>query len=139
MTGTNAIFWPMIAHAILVYGLYALLMMRRKAAVAAGNATSSQFRENRDEPLESLFVRNSLANQFELPVLFYACSIVTYLVDADSLPAIALAWIFVLSRFAHAYIHVTSNRIRYRGPAFGVGFLALGAMWAWLAVWMILD
>ena len=135
----NAIFWPMIAHAILVYGLYVLLALRRKAAVAGGNATTSQFRENREEPADSLFVRNSLANQFELPVLFYACTIVTCLVDADTFPAIALAWIFVLSRWVHALIHVTSNRLRHRGLAFGVGFLALGAMWAWLVLWMLLD
>ncbi len=135
----NAIFWPMIAHVVLVFGLYVLLALRRKAAVAGGNATNSQFRENRDEPADSLFARNSLANQFELPMLFYACTIVTYLVDADTFPAIALAWIFVLSRWVHALIHVTSNRLRHRGLAFGVGFLALGAMWAWLALWMLLD
>jgi hypothetical protein len=29
---------------------------------------------------------------------------------------------------------VTTNRIRYRQPAFAAGFLALGAMWAALAV-----
>ncbi|MDI7864821.1 MAPEG family protein [Rhizobiaceae bacterium n13] len=139
MTGTNAIFWPMIAHVALVFGLYVLLSIRRRRAVLAGRATTAQFRENRVEPDESLFARNSLASQFELPVLFYACSFATYLVDADSLPAIALAWIFVLSRWVHAAIHVTNNRIRYRSPAFAFGFLALGAMWAWLAVWMILD
>lgn len=138
MTGYE-MFWPMLAHVALVFALYGLLSLRRRAAVLAGRATTAQFRENRVEPDESLFVRNSLTSQFELPVLFYACCILLYVTEADSLGAVVLAWIFVGSRWVHAAIHVTSNRIRFRSAAFAVGFLALGAMWAWLAVWMILD
>ena len=95
-----------------------------------------QFRENRDEPADSLVVRNSIANQFELPVLFYAVSIVLFMTQADNLPAVVLAWIFVATRYAHAYVHVTSNNLRYRSPLFALSFLALVGLWVWLAVWM---
>ena len=40
-----------------------------------------------------------------------------------------MAWIFVLSRLAHAYVHVTSNRVNIRGPVFGIGLLVLMLMW----------
>jgi len=132
MDGT-AIFWPMIAHVALVYFVYALVALRRKRAVDAGRAKVSQFRENREEPAESLFVRNNLVNQFELPMLFYACCLALFASGGVGTGVVALAWIFVASRYLHAVIHVTSNRIRYRQPAFIVGFLALGAMWASLA------
>lgn len=130
----TAIFWPMIAHVALVFGIYFLIFLRRKAAVQSGSARISQFRENTDEPAESLFVRNNLANQFELPVLFHVVCLALYAVGAAGLFAVVLAWLFVVSRYIHAFIHVTSNRIRYRQPAFSAGFLVLALMWAWLAI-----
>lgn len=140
MTGYE-IFWPMVAHVVLVFILYGLLGLRRSAMVKAGRANRSQFRENqaRDEPAESLVVRNSIANQFELPVLFYACCVALYMAEADNLPTVILAWLFVASRYAHAYVHVTSNNLRYRGPLFASGFAILFFMWLWLAVWMALS
>src|SRR5690606_20481386 len=98
-----------------------------------------QFRENRSEPDESVAARNSLANQFELPILFYAVSILLYLVDADNLVTVAPGWLLVLSRYAHAYVHVPSNRLACRRPAFIVGLVAVGLLWAWLAVWLALT
>ncbi len=130
----TAIFWPMIAQVALVYAVYLLIGMRRKKAVESGSATVSQFRENRDEPAESLYVRNNLANQFELPVLFYAVCLALFVTGGADVAAVSLAWVFVLSRFGHAYVHVTSNRIRHRQPLFVLGFFALGAMWLLLAL-----
>lgn len=128
-----AIFWPMIAQVALIYAIYGLVSQRRIKAVKAGKAKASQFRENLNEPEESLFARNSLVNQFELPVLFFVVCILLHAIAAAGLVATVLAWIFVLSRIVHAWIHVTSNRIRYRRPAFVAGFVTLGVMWAYLA------
>lgn len=129
-----AILWPMIAHAALVYAVYVLMFVRRKAAVRAGSARISQFRENQNEPAESLFVRNNLTNQFELPVLFHACCLALFVAGGAGIAAVVLAWIFILSRYVHAFIHVTSNRIRYRQPAFTVGLAAVALMWGLLAI-----
>lgn len=135
MTGFE-IFWPMVAHVLLVFVLYALLSFRRVGLVRAGKVQASQFRENRDEPGESLVVRNSIANQFELPVLFHVCCVLLYITEADNIVSLVLAWLFVASRYLHAFVHVTSNRIRYRRPLFMAGVATLGGMWIWLSVWM---
>lgn len=129
MTSGTAIFWPVIAHVVLVVALYVLLGMRRGAAVKAGRTKVSQFRENLNEPQDSLFVRNSLANQFELPMLFYVACLSLHVTGGDGLLAVILAWVFTLSRYAHAFIHVTTNRIRHRQPAFLAGFVALIGLW----------
>jgi len=131
-------FWPMVAHAVLVFGLYALLGWRRRILVKAGRIQPAQFRENHaaNEPAESLVVRNSLANQFELPLLFHVCCILLYTAQADNLPSVILAWIFVATRYAHAFVHVTSNDLRYRSPLFALGFVALVGMWVWLGIWL---
>jgi len=139
MSPTEATIWPMIAHAALVFGLYMLLSTRRVGAVRDGRAKAEQFRENRDEPAESLVVKNAIANQFELPVLFYAVSILLYLVDADNPVTVAGGWLFVALRYAHAYVHVTSNRLRYRRPLFIASLLVAMMLWLWLAVWLALT
>ncbi|MDW9639097.1 MULTISPECIES: MAPEG family protein [Sinorhizobium] len=138
MTGFG-IFWPMVAHVALVFALYALLSTRRASLIRTGKIDASLFRENRDEPGESLIVRNSIANQFELPVLFHLCCVLLYLTEADNLLSLGPAWLFVALRYAHAFIHVTSNRLRYRQPLFMAGFLVLVAMWTWLSVWMAMS
>ncbi|KWV40789.1 MULTISPECIES: MAPEG family protein [Rhizobium] len=135
MTGYE-MFWPIIAHVALVYFLYMLLSYRRQKLVRGGKIRRSNYRENRDEPAEGLVVKHCLANQFELPVLFYACCVLLYMTEADNLVAVVLAWIFVASRYLHAFIHVTSNNLRYRSPLFACGYVVLGAMWMWVAAWM---
>lgn len=133
MTQT-AILWPMIAHVALVFAVYVLLGLRRRQAVMAGEAKISGFRENQNEPPLSLFARNNLENQFELPMLFHAACLALFVSGAVGTVAVALAWLFIASRVVHTVIHVTSNRIRYRQPAFLAGFLLLGGMWALLAI-----
>ena len=129
-----AIFWPMIAHVALVFALYAMLGLRRKEAVTSGSAKISQFRENRDEPPQSLFVKNALSNQFELPMLFHVVCLSLYVTGGVSMLVVAVAWLFVLSRYVHTFIHVTSNRIRYRQPAFIVGFVSVFVLWVVLVL-----
>ncbi len=130
----TAIFWPMLAHVALIYGIYFLISKRRIEAVKAGSARSSQFRENLVEPPESQFVRNNLSNQFELPTLFYPLCIVFYVTEGVTLFTAILAWLFVASRYIHASIHTTTNRIRHRRPIFIVGWLIMGVMWVTFAL-----
>lgn len=133
----SAIFWPLIAQFVLVIVLYGLLSIRRKKAVAVGSIKVSQFRENLTEPTESLFVRNSLNNQFELPTLFYVVCIALFATSGVTTLAIVLAWIFVASRYIHAAVHVTTNRIRHRQPAFILGFLVLIGLWGVFAAHLL--
>lgn len=127
----------MIAHVALVFALYALLGVRRKEAVTNGSVKISQFRENLNEPAESLFARNALSNQFEMPVLFHIGCLALYATAGAGTVAVVLAWVFVLSRYVHSFIHVTSNRIRYRQPAFTLGFIVVFVMWVLLAIHLL--
>ena len=136
MTDTTAMFWPMIAHAFLVFILYYMLSKRRMAAVVSGDVDPRQFKENLAEPAESLLVHNNLKNQFELPMLFHAGVVAIFICNADNIITIALAWIFVISRYAHSYVHITSNRLLLRRPLFMLGFMATVLMWGWLAIWL---
>ena len=52
---------------------------------------------------------------------------------------VVMAWIFVLLRLAHAYVHVTSNNLRLRGMFFGIGALVLAVMWLIFIVQIMLG
>jgi|tagenome__1003787_1003787.scaffolds.fasta_scaffold20643785_2 hypothetical protein len=74
-------------------------------------------------------VSNSFRNQFELPVLFYVLTILSIITRHADVIFVVLAWIFVLSRIVHAYIHVTSNQVMQRGAVYGIGAIVLIVMW----------
>jgi hypothetical protein len=80
-------------------------------------------------PPHVLQVANAAHNQLETPVLFYVLTILAIITRHADVLFVVLAWIFVLARIAHAYVHVTSNRISVRGPVFGVALLVLMIMW----------
>ncbi|PLK71901.1 hypothetical protein C0V73_07320 [Rhizobium sp. TH135] len=134
MTGFE-MFWPLVAHAFLVFCLYALLVIRRAAVVRAGKVERIAFRENLAEPEESRVVNRAIANQFELPVLFYAVSVLLYMTEADNLVAVVLAWIFVVARYVQAGMQLTGN-LPLRRLFFMLGFVSLFLLWLWLAAWM---
>jgi hypothetical protein len=48
--------------------------------------------------------------------------------------ALLLAWLFVASRYAHAWFHLTANRVKYRSRAFILGALLLALIWIWFAL-----
>ena len=64
-------------------------------------------------------------------IAIVALIIATGLADAAF---VVLAWLFVLSRLAHSYIHLGSNYPPHRLYAFAAGLAVLGAMWLWFAV-----
>ena len=51
---------------------------------------------------------------------------------------IVLAWLFVVSRYAHAFVHVTDNHVIRRFAAYFVGLLLLCVFWLDLAVRLLL-
>ena len=71
-------------------------------------------------------VANAFDNQFQLPLLLYVAGFTAFYLG-PSLFEVLLTWLFVFSRFAHAYIHVTDNHVIRRFFAYtaGVGLLIL--------------
>lgn len=80
-------------------------------------------------PKKARQVAASFHNQLEIPPLFYLVSVIALVTDAAGPVFVALAWAFVISRIAHAAVHVTSNDVKLRGPAYVVGVFILIAMW----------
>ncbi len=71
---------------------------------------------------------NAVDNQFQLPLLFYlGCGLSLFM--GPSGLTLALAWLFVISRYIHAAIHITDNNVIRRFWAFTVGLVVLTLLW----------
>ena len=82
-------------------------------------------------PTRATQVGNCFSNQFEMPLLFYILIAVALPLRRADLVIVLLSWVFVVTRFAHAGIFVTSNNVRQRS-------LVLFAMWLYFALKILL-
>jgi hypothetical protein len=82
---------------------------------------------------------NCFSNQFEIPVLFYVLIAIALPLRHADLVIVLLSWVFVITRFAHAGIFVTSNNVQQRGMAWFAGVLVVFAMWLYFALKILLG
>jgi hypothetical protein len=115
----------MLAHIGLIFFLYAWLTIARTRAVRDGETKYSCFVLGRDEPLHVARITRNLANQFELPVIFYALVVLLIALDRVTVVDIAAAWIFVGGRLAHTLVQTLTDNVPLRGQVFTVNFLAV--------------
>jgi len=126
---SSHIFWPVLAQIFLTLAMFILLGVRKAKAVKAGEVNRQQAALNNQAwPAAVVKVSNNIANQFEAPVLFFVLCLMLYSINAAGVAAISLAWLFTLSRFAHAYVHTGSNYVPMRLRFFLAGCLVLIAM-----------
>jgi hypothetical protein len=78
------------------------------------------------------------SNQFELPLLFYVLIALALPLRHVDYVLVLLSWVFVVTRFAHAGIFVSSNNLQQRGQAWFAGVLVLFAMWLYFALSILL-
>ena len=136
------ILYPVFVQALLTLVVGGMMAVARARAIA----TMDRQRGNPDLargktvwPEDAAKRAANYSNQFELPVLFYAVVAFALIAKGADLLMIVLAWLFVISRYAHSFVHVTSNRLRYRAPLFAIGFALLVCLWGWLAIWLALE
>lgn len=79
-------------------------------------------------PLYLQNISNNFKNLFEVPVLFYALTILMISSMGASNFDIWMAYIFVGARAAHSLIHCTYNRVMHRFSAYVISNFALIAM-----------
>ena len=69
--------------------------------------------------------RQTLKNQFELPVIFYFYILLFINFENISIFELILCWLFSISRYLHAYIRLSSNYVPYRAKVFTFGLFIL--------------
>lgn len=126
------ILYPLFAMVLLVAIVVTLLWSLRKNAIRSRQVSIGYYRDfSGDEPNYNKVVARHYSNLFEMPVLFYLVVIAAYLTQHVTVWMVGLAWVYVLCRYVHSYVHLTQNL------AFLLSAIVLLAMWLGLLLLML--
>ena len=121
---------------------FALLMAMASARTRALSSREISFKDialgQQNWPQRATQIGNCFKNQFEVPVLFYVLIALALPLRRADLFIVLMSWVFVVTRFAHAGIFVTSNNVGQRSLAWFAGVLVLFAMWIYFALKLLL-
>tara|TARA_Y100000590_G_C15669364_1_gene995726 strand:- start:1056 stop:1469 length:414 start_codon:yes stop_codon:yes gene_type:complete len=122
--------YPAILMMTLTLFLYVKNYLDNVKARKSNDVKFSYFKTYQGTVPEYIVVsRQTLKNQFELPIFFYF--IISLIVAVDNVKQldIIFAWLFVVSRYLHCYIRLTSNYIPNRAKVFQFGMVVLIVWW----------
>lgn len=126
-----ALIQPVIALVVLTAIVAVLMAAYRNAAVMRGAVSIRYFRAYTDDKPAEWLERpaRTYANLLELPVLFYVACLLMLTTGSFDAVQVSLAWLFVVTRYAHAFIYIAFNHVPLRFMAFLAGALTLAVMW----------
>lgn len=115
-------FLPAILQILLTILLYVALGVAKAKASREGKVNEARRALHADAwPDNVQQINNSIRSQFEIPLLFYVLTLILWQLERTGMFIQVLAWVFVLSRFAHAYVHTGSNVVPLRRHVFSLG------------------
>jgi hypothetical protein len=121
---------PLFVEVLLTFALMLGMMYFRTSSLTRGETRFEQIALREPNwPVRANQFAYAFSNQFELPVLFYVLTILSIVTRHADIIFLVLAWIFVIFRILQAWVHVTSNNVRWRGGFYGIGALVLLVMW----------
>jgi hypothetical protein len=118
------ILWPTFALVLLIFVVWSVLLAQRVRHLRATPPRAEDLATRSGaqryfEPIE--MPANNLSNLFEIPVLFFA--LVPLLMGTQ------LAWVFVILRAVHSWIHIGPRNVRARAQVYIASTAVLAAMW----------
>jgi hypothetical protein len=125
-----ALLQAMVALVVLTAVALLMAVAYRNVAIVRGAVSERYFQTFTDKPAEWVErpIRTYM-NLLELPVLFYVvCLLMLTTGKFDPVQA-SLAWLFVVTRYVHAFIYIGFNHVPLRFTAFLTGVFTLAAMW----------
>lgn len=136
----TGILWPTFALVALIFIVwFGLFVARfghikrhppRSEDVATGAAAMRYF-----EPVE--MPANNLRNLFEMPVLYFALVPLLLITHHANYLQVLLAWIFVVLRALHSFIHIGPKKVMPRFMVYLASCIVLSAMWIGFAIDML--
>jgi Uncharacterized protein conserved in bacteria len=130
---------PLFVQVLLTLVVAWMLSSQRFRTALSGKMPDNVALREPNWPPHVRQIENNYLNQFELPVLFYVLTILSMMTRHADLLFVLLAWVFVVLRIFHAYVHLTSNVMKIRGPLFFAGLIILTIMWVIFIVRIMLG
>ena len=105
---------PVFVEVLLTFILLGLMGQERSRKYYARRSQAGRHRARRDRNYTTRARQfgNCFSNQFELPMLLFVLIAFILITRVGDLLLLILAWVFVISRIVHAYVHTTSNDVR---------------------------
>jgi hypothetical protein len=130
------VIYQMFAMVLLTAFVLATLFRSRVGAVRQGLVSAAYFRiyQGAVEPESTAKPARHFANLFEAPVLFYVVCLAAMITHFTGIAMQVLAWIYVVARVVHAYVHLGGNRLRHRMRTYFFSWGVLLVMWVYLIV-----
>jgi hypothetical protein len=139
-SASTSILYPVFAMFALVVGVFLRMAQVRFGAVQRGEMNPAFYKtyQGDEEPEHMRVVTRHFINLFEMPVLFYVVVILTYVTHQTGAWMTGLAWAYVVSRYLHTWVHLTSNDVLTRFRVYLASALVLTVLWASLLVRLLL-
>lgn len=126
---------PVFVHVALTFGLLFWMAYARTGSIKRGETKMRDIALGQPAwPNQPTQISNCYNSQFQIPLLFYVLVTLAWITKQADLLFVVMAWIFVISRFVHAYIHTTSNHVPTRFNCFAAGVFVLLIMWIIFAI-----
>lgn len=138
----NLIYFPCFAMLVLTFVVLIRMFLLRVSAVKGGHIEMKHFKTydyGPNPPNEMTQAGRNFSNLFEVPTLFYMVCGFALMTNHVDISMIILAWIYVLLRCIHSFIHMTSNRISQRMMSYTFSWVVLLIMSCLLAVRILLG
>jgi hypothetical protein len=121
---------PLFAMVCLTFAVMLLTLVQRIRAVRRGDVSPKYFKLVQGEaPEYMLKPARHFSNLFETPVLFYAAGVLAIVTYRETPLMLGVAWVYVITRLAHALIHLTYNHVIHRLLAFMLSCICIFIMW----------
>ena len=123
--------YAMFSMVVLTFFVGLLAVKVRFNSVSSGTVKAKFYRLMQGQDVPELVTKTtrSFNNFFETPVLFYVVGSLYLTLNIESSFAVVVAWLFVLFRCIHVYIHLTYNHILHRLLVFWCAFLCILILW----------
>ena len=96
-------------------------------------------RGQRELLLDSAPSADNFSNLFELPVLFYTAILLALILMLSDPLLVTLAWLYVVLRYIHSFVHTTYNSVWHRFYAYIASAAVLLVIWLRLGALTILN
>lgn len=126
----------MFIMALLTVVVGIIAVKARFASVRNGDVSIKHYRLMNYQHMPEFVTQSSrnYNNQFEVPILFYVVGILNISLSIESILAVVCAWLFVISRIIHSYIHLTYNNVVHRMLSYWAGLVLIIIMWVNLLI-----
>ena len=127
------IFGPVLAMLLLTMLVWVYMFVKRIPWIQSANLTAEQMKPaefERIQPDEVLNPSSNFKNLFEIPILFYVLAFLVFATERVDMIYVVSAWLFVLSRYVHSFIHCTFNHVMARFMVYLVGVVIVVFMGA---------